>query len=146
MIVAKPWDVVGFVREIIQCVLDTKPLDWRWRHGGRHLRASLNGAALLDRMRQFMGEELLSLTGSRLILVTGEKDMVLMGKRAGTQLIAQARRFGIAVNPDIAEISSEPRLHVAPNVTGERLTPGHLTLNERLCVYLKRAGAVRLPL
>ena len=85
--------------------------------------------ALLNGVGQFMSQQMLALAGARLILVSGEKHMISVGERPCAELIAQARGFRVAMDTDIAEIGSEPWLHIATHVAGERLAAGGLILN-----------------
>ncbi|ESQ14658.1 MAG: hypothetical protein N838_00410 [Thiohalocapsa sp. PB-PSB1] len=74
--------------------------------------AGRRDCALLDGMRQFVGEKVASGTGLRLILPTSEEDMRPLRKSAGVHLSGNLGGFGIVMNPYLTEIGAETRLEV----------------------------------
>ena len=116
-------DDVGLVGEVVQRVADTEALDARrgaLRHRG--VGAALDHCALLDGMRQFMGDQFAAVRTLRLKLVPSEGHMLAYRKGVRIEAGALLRRGLTSVNPHIAEAGAETRLHEAAHARWKRRT------------------------
>ena len=133
-------DQISLVGEIIERVAEAEALH-RWRGRRRaDLRAALHGVALLDGVRQFVGQQLLALAATGLVLVTREKDVILVGECARAELVVETGGLGVVMHADVAEIGAETRFHVAAHVARQRLAAAALVANRRLHAAADRRG------
>ncbi len=109
-------DGVGPFGKFIEGVLNAKTLHRGRRSTRADLRAPLDGLALLDGVGQFVSQQLLAAAGTRLVLVAGEEDVVLVGKGPRAEPVVQACGFGIAMDPHVAEVGIEARFHMVAHV------------------------------
>jgi hypothetical protein len=152
-------DVVRLVGEVVERVPNTEPLDGGWRagrghrrrlrsalHFGRTLLGALDGGALLDRVRELVGQQVSALGGARLVLVAREEDVVAVGERPGAEVVAQAGGALVGMDADVAQIRVQPRLHEPAHLGRQRLAAGRRPLDLGLRVGRDAPCALAEPL
>src|SRR5580765_4881624 len=89
---------------------------------------------LLNGVSQLVGEQLASVAGAGLVLVSPEEDVVAMCECPGAEAVAQTGRFAVGVDPHLAEVRPQPRLDELTHIGGQGLAASGGLLDGRLCV------------
>ena len=124
--------VVGFVRKVIEHLADNAALHHRrglLGHGD--ILFALHGTALLDGVCQLVRDQFFALIALGLKFIFAEENVVAHGKGLGVHLPIQFGGFVSRVDFNVAEISTEARLHEPAHGEWQRRTGRRAVLDVR---------------